>query len=310
MDPRLRVLVTGGAGFIGSHLVEELLASGQAVTVIDDLSRGHLRNLAKVASDIRFIEADIRDPLLLSEACQHQDAIVHLAAFSGVPYSMAHPLKSFNRGPHATLCVLEAARIAGVQRFLYASSSSVYGGDGPYPQEETNPLNPGSQYALGKLVGERYVRFYADTYGLHTTSLRYFNVYGPRQRCAQHGPALVPAVMEAIQAEQVLTVDGDGMQSRDWTYVEDAAVLTEEILWAKSISPPPVANIASGTTHSVLEVLGHLGCTDYSLTGKPRPGDARKTQGSPVLLQSVLGHKLNMLPLAEGLRRTKEWYNS
>ncbi|GAG34246.1 unnamed protein product, partial [marine sediment metagenome] len=116
------------------------------------------------------------------------------------------------------------------------------------------------------------------------------------------------AVMEAMEAEQLVTIDGDGKQSRDWTYVGDVAALTEEVLWAES--QPPVVNIASGKTHSVLEVLGHLGCTDYSLTGKPRPGDVRKTQGSPVLLTSVVGHELDMVPLAEGLEFTKGRYLS
>jgi len=308
VDPRLHVLVTGGAGFIGSHLVETLVGSGHAVTVVDDLSRGHLRNLTEVKGDIRFIEGDVCDAGMLLKACQHQDAVVHLAAFSGVPYSVAHPVESFDRGPRATLCVLEAARVAKVERFLYASSSSVYGGEGPYPQEEGSALNPTSHYALGKVMGERYVRFYRQQHGLQTTSLRYFNVYGPRQRCAQHGPALVPAVMEAMEADHLVTVDGDGMQSRDWTYVGNVAALTEEVLWADS--PPMVVNVASGKTHSVLEVLGHLGCTDYNLTGTPRPGDVRKTQGSPLLLESVVGHKLDMVPLASGLQVTKEcWLN-
>jgi len=215
----MNTLVTGGAGFIGSNLVDGLLAEGHAVRVLDDLTAGFGENVHPSAE---LVHADIADEDAVRRAVEGVEVVFHLAAHRAVLRSVEHPLATDRANTHGTLLVLKAALDAGVRRVVSSSSSSVYGGAEQLPTPESAPLVPRSPYAVTKLAGEHYCRVFTEIYGLETVSLRYFNVYGPRQRPDSAYAAVIPLFIDALRRDEPATVHGDGKQSRDFTFVTDA----------------------------------------------------------------------------------------
>jgi nucleoside-diphosphate-sugar epimerase len=255
----MRVLVTGGAGFIGSHLVDGLLEAGHIVTVLDNLATGLLSNLHHCKDRIRFVEGDIRSLEAVREAVREQDWVFHQAALGSVPRSIADPIGSNGVNVDGTLNVLTAAKDLGVQRFIYASSSSAYGDTPILPKTETMPAKPQSPYAMSKFAAEEYCRIFHQVYGLETVSLRYFNVYGPRQRPDSQYAAVIPKFIAAILSNQSPTINGDGQHSRDFTFV--ANNVSANLLAANAPTSAVAGkffNIACGQQFSLLALLKAL----------------------------------------------------
>lgn len=306
----MKVLVTGGAGFIGSHLVDALVGAGHVTRVVDDLSTGVHDD---VNPDAKMIEASILDEDVLAPAMLDVEVVFHLAAMRSVIRSVDSPLVTDLVNTHGTLTVLEAARHAGVRRVVSVSSSSVYGSTDPAPSVETDHLRPRSPYAVSKLAGEQYVRIWAQLYGLETASLRFFNVFGPRQRPDSPYAAVIPLFIEALRSGRSPIVHGDGLQSRDFTYVSDAVAGA----LAAATAPADVCNgraynIAAGESHSLLEVLATigrlLGVDPRPEFAAPRAGDVRHTRADPSVARHDLGFECRV-GLEEGLRRTIEAFD-
>src|SRR5579864_2828232 len=222
MDKNILVVVTGGAGFIGSHLVEAFLAEGHHVRVVDNLATGHRANLAHLVETYEWIEGDLADFHVCERAVKGADFVLHHAAIPSVPRSVKEPLESHASGPTATLNVLEAARRAGVRRFVFAASSSAYGDTDELPKRESMFPRPLSPYAAGKLAGEHYVRVYAQTMGLDGVCLRYFNIFGPRQDPSSPYSGVISRFATEMSAGRRPVIYGDGLQTRDFTYVANA----------------------------------------------------------------------------------------
>ena len=301
-------LVTGGAGFIGSHVVAALVEAGESVRVLDDLSNGLAANLEPWIASVELIEGDIRDPDTVREVTDGAERVLHLAALGSVPRSVEDPVTSNDVNLNGTLNLLVAARDAGVRRFVYSSSSSVYGDDPVLPKTEGLATRPISPYATSKLGGENYTRVFSEVYGLETVCLRYFNVFGPRQRPDSPYAAVIPLFMRWARAGEPLRVYGDGTQSRDFTYV--ANVVRANLLAA---TVPDVTgrvfNIAGGQRYSLLDLIDAL----ESVVGgplerrhaDPRPGDVRHSQADVSAAAAGLGYEVSV-GLEEGLRRTWE----
>lgn len=306
----MRTLVTGGAGFIGSNLVDALVGASSEVRILDDLSTGFVENLNPAAD---LVETDIADEVAVRKAVAGADVVFHQAAHRAVFRSVEHPLASDTANTHGTLTVLNAAREAGVRRVVYASSSSVYGGAEQMPTPETVETMPRSPYAVSKLAGEHYARVYSELFGLETVALRYFNVYGPRQRPDSAYAAVIPLFIDALQAGEPPEVHGDGEQSRDFTYIDDvvAANLKAATAPAESCSGKAY-NIAGGAAYSLLdllEILGrHLGVEPKPRHVDPRPGDVRHTRADISAAERDLGHR-PQVSFEDGLRRTVEWFS-
>ncbi len=303
-------LVTGGAGFIGSHLVEALLAHGVRVRVFDNLSTGSLDNLSGSRSAIEFLEGDLRDLAACRHGCQDVDRVFHLAALGSVPRSVRDPHTSNAVNVGGTLNLLTAARDAGVRRFIFSSSSSVYGENpAPVKSEELSPL-PLSPYAVSKLAGENYCRAFRACYGLETVVLRYFNVFGPRQNPNSTYAAVIPRFIAALQAGRPPIIYGDGLQSRDFTFV--ANVVQGNLLAAHAPDGAgEVFNIACGGTVTLREVLialQDLLQVEVAPEFHPaQPGDLRKSHADIRKAASRLGYH-PAVTFAEGLARTVESY--
>ena len=304
----MRALVTGGAGFIGSNLVDRLLADGHDVTVLDDLFTGYRENVNPRA---QFVEASVADEPLVREAMAGVNVVFHQAAHKAVQRSVEHPLVTDLANTHGTLTLLKAALDAGVRRVVYASSSSVYGGADVVPTPESQPLYPRSPYAVTKVAAEHYCHVFTDLYGLETVRLRYFNVYGPRQRPDSTYAAVIPLFIDALLHGTQPLVFGDGLQSRDFTYITD--VVDANI--AAATAPGDacagrVYNVAGGDETTLLELLDAIGNV---LDVKPAPefsaaraGDVRNSRGDGALAERDLGFTCRV-PLDEGLLATINW---
>ena len=307
-----RALVTGGAGFIGGHLVERLLADGWHVRALDDLSSGRVANLAAVKDDVEFVEGDIRDARTVDAAVRGVEVVFHQAAVPSVPRSVAEPLRTNAVNVGGTLQVLESSRHAGVRRVVFAASSSAYGNTPTLPKVETMPGNPRSPYALQKYAGEVYCRLYHELYGLETVALRYFNVFGPRQDPRSQYAAVIPRFVTACLAEESPTVHGDGEQTRDFTMVADA--VQANVLAADAPEAPgQVCNVAAGRRTSLNELMEHIreltGASVDAVHGPPREGDVRDSLACLERSRAVLGYE-PAVDLRDGLARTVEYFRS
>jgi len=299
-------LVTGGAGFIGSNVVEALVRAGERVRVLDDFSTGSRANLAAVARDVEIIEGDLRDRDTVRRAVSGVQYVSHQAALRSVPRSVDDPLSTDAVNVHGTLTLLVAARDAGVQRVVYASSSSVYGDSPLLPKLEEHAPSPVSPYAVSKLTAELYCRVFSKLYGLETVSMRYFNVFGPKQSPESQYAAVVPLFMQAAVRGTPAIVHGDGTQSRDFTHIDN--VVQANLL---AMRVPNVAgeafNIACGERHSVLEIIELLerfqGAPIARQHTPPRAGDVSHTHASIEKAQRLLGY-VPRVGFEDGLRQT------
>jgi nucleoside-diphosphate-sugar epimerase len=305
-----RYLVTGGAGFIGSHIVEALVARGESVVVLDDLSTGKRENLAGLQDRITFVEGDLRDLETVKEACGGVDYVLHQGALASVPRSIADPIASNEVNSNGTLNLLVAARDAGVKRVVYAGSSSVYGDTPKLPKQEDMPANPLSPYAISKYAGEMYCRVFARLYDLEAVVLRYFNVFGPRQDPTSQYAAVIPLFITALRRGEAPHVFGDGEQSRDFTYV--ANVVEANLLACEAPKAAgQVINVACGgriTINELIEVMQRLlEVSTQPIYDPPRPGDVKHSMADITRARELLGYKV-VLSLEEGLQRTVEWF--
>ncbi len=308
-----KYLVTGGAGFIGSHLAETLAKQGHNVTVVDNLFDGKRENLSSVMDSIEFIEGDIRDKQVMGRACKGADFILHQAARRSVPASLKDPFEYNDVNINGTLNILEAARRNDVRRVLLASSSSVYGDVKEFPEKESFRPDPRSPYALTKLAGEHYLSIYWKLYGLETVSLRYFNVFGPRQDPNSQYAVVMPLFIKAVSEGNQPKIFGDGEQSRDFTYIANVVEGNLKACAApKEKAAGEVFNIADGNSISVNEIAGKiiemLGKEIKPVHAEERPGDVMKTQADNTKAKKLLGYKGDV-SFDDGLRRTVEWFS-
>jgi UDP-glucose 4-epimerase len=301
-------LITGGAGFIGSNLARLALRAGHEVTVLDDLSTGTEANLDGV--DVRFVRSSILDPEGLSDAVVDADSVVHLAALGSVPRSIKDPVATHAANATGTLAVLEAARAAGVGHVVVASSSSVYGLNPALPKSEREWVRPMSPYAVTKLATEQYPLAYQQSYGMSTVAFRFFNVYGPRQRAGHVYAAVIPVFIDALLRGEPMPINGDGSNSRDFTYVGTVCRVLLDTVERKLSHPEPV-NLAFGTNTTLLELVRHIeaaaGASAQVVHRDPRPGDVAHSQADNSVLRSLLPD-LEPVPLDEGLAETVNWF--
>jgi UDP-N-acetylglucosamine/UDP-N-acetyl-alpha-D-glucosaminouronate 4-epimerase len=308
----MRALVTGGAGFIGSHTVEELVRRGHTVTVLDDLSTGKAENLAGVGSQIRLVRESVTHLEKVRDACREMDCVIHLAAQTSVPRSVKDPIETNLINGNGTLNVLVAARDAGVKRVVFASSCAVYGKATVLPISESVPTSPISPYGVSKLLGEAYGRVFQQIYGLEFVALRYFNVFGPKQDPGSPYSGVLSLFNAALRGGAQPTIYGDGEQSRDFIYVGNVA--EANLLAADSKTAPGHAiNIGAGNRYSLNETLAILG----NIAGQPtsakfapaRDGDIRDSQADITLAKNLLGYSPRF-GFEEGLRRTWDWFST
>jgi UDP-glucose 4-epimerase len=305
-----KIVVTGGAGFIGSALARALVARGDDVTVLDNFSTGKRENLREVASQLTVVEGDILDAALLDRVLAGADVVFHEAAIPSVPRSLAAPLPSHNANATGTLNVLEAARRCQVRRVVYAGSSSAYGEPPSLPVVETMAPAPLSPYAVSKLAGEHYLRVYARVFGVQTVTLRYFNVFGPRQDPNSQYAAVIPRFITAALDGRSPTVYGDGEQSRDFCFIENVVEANLRAADAEGASGK-VFNIACGTGTSLNRVLALLG----ESLGRPvvanyepgRAGDVRHSLADISQAKTVLGYTASV-DFVAGLAKTLAWF--
>ena len=308
MSRARRALVTGGAGFIGGHIVERLLREGWKVRVLDDFSTGRAENLASVASQIELLKGDIRDAALVTRAVEGVEVVFHEAAVPSVPRSVEEPVRTNDVNVNGTLNVLEQARQAGVRRVVYAASSSAYGDTPTLPKIESMPANPMSPYALQKYVGEVYCRLYANLYGLETVALRYFNIYGPRQNPDSEYAAVIPRFLRACLRGESPRIYGDGEQTRDFTFVGDAVQANLLAADAKRASGH-VMNVGGGARTSLnllLETIRQITGTKLLAIHEPaRAGDVRDSLAALDRAGELLGY-VPGTSLRQGLERILE----
>jgi UDP-glucose 4-epimerase len=304
----MRVVVTGGAGFVGSHLATALVEGGNDTFVLDSLATGRRDNVPGGAT---FIEGSVDEPSTVASVMRGAELVFHLGALGAVARSVDDPLTTDSVNTRGTLCVLKGASDAGVRRVVFASSSSVYGGSAVIPTPESAVPVPRSPYAVTKLSGEHYCRVFAELYGIETVALRYFNVFGPRQRPDSAYAAVIPLFIDAMLNGRAPEVHGDGRQSRDFTYVADVVDAN-----LKAAAAPAgqcsgrVFNIAPGRPQSLLDLLDALeriiGVAAHPVFGPTRPGDIRDSCADPALARAVLNSSCDT-SFSEGLERTVEW---
>ncbi len=306
-----KYVVTGGAGFIGSALVRGLLKlSDGSIEVIDNLSTGRQQNLAQVASQIVFHQADIRDFEAIRPVISSADTVFHIAAINSVPRSIVKPVPSHESNIDGTFNVLRACVEGGVRKVVYAASSTAYGDTEVLPKVETMSPNPKSPYAAQKLMGEYYCRAFSSCYGLDATSLRFFNVYGPRQDPGSPYSGVISVFMNCVLQNTSPTIHGDGEQTRDFTYVEDVVELVIKASKAPGVAGK-VFNGGNGNRYSLNQVWNLLqkieGVQIPAQFGPSRAGDVRDSQADTTATVRDLGHSPRF-SLEEGLRQTLEWY--
>jgi UDP-glucose 4-epimerase len=305
-------LVTGGAGFIGSHLVEGLLAGGWPVRVLDDLSTGTRENLAHLTSAPEWIIGDVSDSDVVSRAMEGVGLVFHLAALASVQRSVEAPADSHRICATGTLHALDAARRAGVKRVVYAGSASAYGIPDGETQSETTPVRPLSPYAAAKLAGEVYCEAFTATYGLETVRLRFFNIFGPRQRADSPYSGVIAIFAAALSEGRIPTIFGDGQQTRDFTYVSDVVQALLLAAERPGVSGH-VFNVGTGRGTSLLELLAamnrQLGTAIVPRHAEPRAGDIRHSRADIGKARAMLGYEPSV-PFEEGLARTLAWYQS
>lgn len=328
MTSHTSVLVTGGAGFIGAHLVRALVRRKFDVRILDNFITGTPRNLSsaldtplsqiqpavsgtlgrmvRITDRCELIVGDVRDNEILRSACEGVELVFHQAALRSVPRSMEHPVATHDVNATGTLHLLEAARKAGVRRVVYASSSSVYG-DTPVPKHEGQVPQPKSPYAASKLAGEGYCQAYSRAFGVSTLSLRYFNVFGPWQDPASEYAAVIPKFIRLALQGEPLPVHGDGLQSRDFTYVDN--VVDANLKAAVADTDFAVLNVGAGERHTLLDLIArigeHLGRELKIEYGPPRAGDVRDTEADITLARKVIGYSPTV-DFDTGLRLTIE----
>ena len=303
-------LVTGGAGFIGSHLVEFLLAQGGQVRILDDFSTGRRENITPFLKRIVLFEGDLCDEDLVARATKGADFVFHQAAIPSVARSVSEPLASNRANVEGTLNLLVASEKAKVKRFVYASSSSVYGSAGPLPRTEDLPLDPISPYGVSKLAGECYARVWSQLFGLETVVLRYFNIFGPRQNPQAQYAAVIPKFISAVLNARPPTIYGDGEQSRDFTYVENVVLANWLAIHSSSVSGE-VFNVACGertTVNQLARLINEIVGTNLkSIHSEPRPGDVPHSYADITKARRLLGFEPG-IDLKEGLKKTIEYF--
>ncbi len=308
-----KVVVTGGAGFIGSHIAAALSATGARVIVLDDLSTGHRENIEEIGGDIEFIQGSVADQDLLLKAFADVELVYHEAAIPSVPRSVEAPRQTHIASVDGTFSLLLAARERKVRRVVYAASSSAYGDQPTLPKVEHMAPDPLSPYAVAKLVGEYYCKVFSRVYGLETVALRYFNVFGPRQDPGSQYSGVVSRFVSALFGNQRPVIYGDGEQSRDFTYIDNVVAANLSAADAKGASGK-VINVANGQRVTLNELLAVV----KDLVGKPevtaeylepRVGDVKHSLADITMARELLGYE-SKVDLREGLRRTIEWWKT
>lgn len=309
-----KYLITGIAGFIGSTLARALLEQGHSVQGIDNLSTGRMENLREILPSIQFEVADLRDEAAMRSACEGVDFVLHQAAMASVPRSVRDPLSTHDNNVNGTLCLLLAARDAGVKRIVYAASSSAYGDqEGLAKQEDMSP-RPLSPYAVQKLTGEHYLQAFCRVYEMEAVCLRYFNIFGPRQAADSPYSGVIAQFIYKMLAGETPTINGDGMVSRDFTYVENAVQANLRACTApREVATGRVFNVGTGETHTLndlyaglAEILGFREKPTYGIT---RAGDILHSQADITRARRELGYAPTV-GFREGLERTVAWYAS
>ena len=306
-------LVTGGAGFIGSHIASALARDGARVRVLDDLSTGHRENIDEIGGDVDFIQGSVADEELLKKVLEDVELVFHEAAIPSVPRSVEAPRQTHIASVDGTFSVLVAARERRVRRVVYAASSSAYGDQPTLPKSEEMRPDPLSPYAVAKLVGEYYCRAFTRVYGLETVSLRYFNVFGPRQDPGSQYSGVVSRFISSLLTNQRPVIFGDGEQSRDFTYIDNVVFANMNAASAKEASGK-VINVANGQRITLNQLLAEL----KDLTGKqdvtaeylePRVGDVRHSLADITMARELLNYE-SKVDLREGLQRTIDWWKT
>lgn len=308
-----KVLVTGGAGFIGSNLAEALIDRGAKVSIVDNFVTGFRENLEEIRGSFEFIESDIADREYAAKAVSGVDVIFHEAALPSVPRSVANPAETHEACVNGTFNLLVAARGTGVRRFIYAASSSAYGDQPTLPKVETMKPEPLSPYAAAKLVGEYYCQVFSKVYGLETISLRYFNVFGPRQNPSSQYSGVISRFIDAFMKDASPVIYGDGEQSRDFTYIANVVDANIKAMEATQ-GIGEVMNVANGERVSLLELLDVMkrvtGRTDVAADFQPeRKGDVKHSQADNSRAKEWLGYE-KLVGLEEGIRETIDWWKS
>ncbi|HEV8370885.1 MAG TPA: SDR family oxidoreductase [Pyrinomonadaceae bacterium] len=307
------VVVTGGAGFIGSHIAGSVAASGAKVRIIDDLSTGHRENIDELSGDIEFIEGSVADLPLISRVLDGAEVVFHEAAIPSVPRSVENPTQSHIASVDGTFNLLLAAREQKVRRVVYAASSSAYGDQPTLPKVEDMSPDPLSPYAVAKLVGEYYCQVFTSVYGLETVSLRYFNVFGPRQDPGSQYSGVVSRFISSLCSNENPVIFGDGEQSRDFTYIDNViAANLKAASTTKGIGK--VINVATGDRVTLNQLLAELkdliGKPDVEVDYRePRVGDVRHSLADTTRARELLGYEPTV-GLREGLKRTIDWWKT
>ncbi len=308
-----RYLVTGGAGFIGSNLVQALLERGHNVRVIDNFSTGSKDNLALFLEKVEMVNGDIRYLNTVMEAMEGVDYVLHQAALPSVPRSVETPLESNDVNTNGTLNILYAAKSKGVKRVVYAASSSAYGDTPTLPKVESMPASPLSPYAVNKLAGEHYCKAFYNVYGLETVALRYFNIFGPRQDPNSYYSAVIPKFIKAFLSDKSPVIFGDGEQSRDFTFIENVVQANLKACKAPAKACGRVMNIACGDRITLNELAAELKdilrANSNVKHGEPRPGDIKHSLADISLAKELIDYEPTV-NVRDGIRKTVDWFLS